>query len=85
MPQEPMEAGADAERERELDRNEQDRGEADQIETTGSSGDTGFSREMPERREPDPRLSASVADPYTVEPWHSQFLEGQVRWLKEHL
>lgn len=24
-------------------------------------------------------------DPYTVEPWHSQFLEGQVRWLKEHL
>jgi fermentation-respiration switch protein FrsA (DUF1100 family) len=24
-------------------------------------------------------------DPYTVEPWHSQFLAGQVRWFKEHL
>lgn len=24
-------------------------------------------------------------DPYTHEPWHSQFLGGQVRWLKEHL
>ncbi len=24
-------------------------------------------------------------DPYANEPWHSQFLAGQVRWLKEHL
>ena len=24
-------------------------------------------------------------DPYAVEPWHSQFLAGQVRWFKEHL
>jgi fermentation-respiration switch protein FrsA (DUF1100 family) len=24
-------------------------------------------------------------DPYTTEPWASQFLAGQVRWLKEHL
>ena len=24
-------------------------------------------------------------DPYTAEPWHSQFLTGQVRWFKEHL
>lgn len=24
-------------------------------------------------------------DPYANEPWHSQFLGGQVRWLKEHL
>lgn len=24
-------------------------------------------------------------DPYGSEPWHSQFLEGQVKWLNEHL
>jgi fermentation-respiration switch protein FrsA (DUF1100 family) len=24
-------------------------------------------------------------DPYANEPWHSQFLTGQVAWLKEHL
>lgn len=24
-------------------------------------------------------------DPYHCEPWHSHFLAGQVRWLKEHL
>ena len=24
-------------------------------------------------------------DPYANEPWHSRFLAGQVRWLKEHL
>jgi fermentation-respiration switch protein FrsA (DUF1100 family) len=24
-------------------------------------------------------------DPYANEPWHSQFLKGQVAWLKEHL
>lgn len=24
-------------------------------------------------------------DPYTVEPWHSQFLGSQVRWFREHL
>lgn len=24
-------------------------------------------------------------DPYTVEPWHSQFLASQVRWFKEYL
>jgi fermentation-respiration switch protein FrsA (DUF1100 family) len=24
-------------------------------------------------------------DPYTNEPWHSRFLAGQVRWLKENL
>ena len=24
-------------------------------------------------------------DPYANEPWHSQFLGGQVRWFKEHL
>lgn len=24
-------------------------------------------------------------DPYQTEPWHSMFLGGQVRWLKEHL
>jgi|CXWL01.1.fsa_nt_gi fermentation-respiration switch protein FrsA (DUF1100 family) len=24
-------------------------------------------------------------DPYANEPWHSRFLGGQVRWLKEHL
>lgn len=24
-------------------------------------------------------------DPYSTEPWHGHFLEGQVRWFKEHL
>lgn len=24
-------------------------------------------------------------DPYANEPWHSQFLSGQVKWFKEHL
>lgn len=24
-------------------------------------------------------------DPYANEPWHSQFLDGQVKWLHEHL
>ena len=24
-------------------------------------------------------------DPYAVEPWHSQFVAGQLAWLKEHL
>ncbi|MBI1211191.1 MAG: alpha/beta fold hydrolase [Alphaproteobacteria bacterium] len=24
-------------------------------------------------------------DPYAVEPWHGQFVKGQVDWLKEHL
>ncbi len=24
-------------------------------------------------------------DPYGTEPWHSHFIEGQVRWFKEHL
>ena len=24
-------------------------------------------------------------DPYNVAPWHEQFLEGQVRWFREHL
>lgn len=24
-------------------------------------------------------------DPYANEPWHGQFVEGQVRWFKEHL
>jgi fermentation-respiration switch protein FrsA (DUF1100 family) len=24
-------------------------------------------------------------DPYAAEPWHSRFLGGQVRWLREHL
>jgi fermentation-respiration switch protein FrsA (DUF1100 family) len=24
-------------------------------------------------------------DPYAVEPWHGQFVKGQIAWLKEHL
>jgi fermentation-respiration switch protein FrsA (DUF1100 family) len=24
-------------------------------------------------------------DPYAVEPWHSQFIRGQISWLKQHL
>jgi fermentation-respiration switch protein FrsA (DUF1100 family) len=24
-------------------------------------------------------------DPYAVEPWHGQFIKGQIAWLKEHL
>jgi fermentation-respiration switch protein FrsA (DUF1100 family) len=23
--------------------------------------------------------------PYSTEPWHGQFLAGQVRWFREHL
>ena len=87
MPSEPMEAGADAHREQERgepergdhERGDHERGERDQVESAGSSGDTGSSREMPssrevqERTERDPRLSASVPEtsdpePYSVEP-----------------
>ncbi len=101
MPSEPMEAGADAHREQERgghehgeqehadhERGDHERGERDQVESAGSSGDTGASREIPtsrviqERTEFDPRLSASVPapsdpdtrdpEPYTVEPVSSQ-------------